>query len=77
MRRPRWRTAGGALLRVTAVWAVSSLTLLLLAAVLPDFRLQSASGESITRTFLTAALGAGAFGLLGALVWPLLVRALL
>ncbi|KWT58157.1 hypothetical protein ADL21_30705 [Streptomyces albus subsp. albus] len=77
MRRPRWRTAGGALLRVTAVWAVSSLTLLLLAALLPDFRLQSASGESITRTFLAAALGAGAFGLLSALVWPLLVRALL
>ncbi|MCB5905942.1 phage holin family protein [Streptomyces pinistramenti] len=60
-----------------AVWAVSSLTLLLLAAVLPDFRLQSQSGDSFTRTALTAALGAGAFGLLSALVWPLLVRALL
>ncbi|MEU7154478.1 phage holin family protein [Streptomyces sp. NPDC045470] len=77
MWRPRWRTAGGALLRVTAVWVVSSLTLLVLAALLPDFRLQSASGDSLTRTFLTAALGAGAFGLLSALVWPLLVRALL
>ncbi|KAA6213030.1 hypothetical protein CP973_27390 [Streptomyces albofaciens JCM 4342] len=65
------------MLRVTAVWVVSSLTLLVLAALLPDFRLQSASGVSLTRTFLTAALGAGAFGLLSALVWPLLVRALL
>ncbi|WP_425282025.1 phage holin family protein [Streptomyces albofaciens] len=62
---------------MTAVWVVSSLTLLVLAALLPDFRLQSASGVSLTRTFLTAALGAGAFGLLSALVWPLLVRALL
>lgn len=77
MRTPRWRTLGGALLRVLAVWAVSSLTLLLLAAVLPDFRLQSPGGDSITRTAVTAALGAGAFGLLSALVWPLLVRALL
>ncbi|MFI0216856.1 phage holin family protein [Streptomyces lydicus] len=56
---------------------MSSLTLLLLAALLPDFRLQSGSGDSLTRTAFTAALGAGAFGLLSALVWPLLVRALL
>ncbi|MFI7101316.1 phage holin family protein [Streptomyces sp. NPDC050161] len=77
MRTPRWGTLGGALWRVLAVWAVSSLTLLLLAAVLPDFRLQSQNGDSFTRTALTAALGAGAFGLLSALVWPLLVRALL
>ncbi|MFF9478733.1 alkaline phosphatase family protein [Streptomyces sp. NPDC014733] len=73
----RWRSFGGAVLRVLAVWAVSSLTLLVLAAVLPDFRLQSPGGDSLTRTALTAVLGAGAFGLLGALVWPLLVRAFL
>ncbi|MER6047577.1 phage holin family protein [Streptomyces sp. NPDC001793] len=77
VRTVRWRALGGALLRVLAVWAVSSLTLLALAAVLPDFRLQADGGESLTRTALTAALGAGAFGLLSALVWPLLVRALL
>ncbi|WP_338932468.1 phage holin family protein [Streptomyces netropsis] len=77
MRRPRWRTVGGALIRVVAVWAVSTLTMLLLAGVLPDFRLQSADGESTTRVAITAALGAGAFGLLSALVWPVLVRALL
>ncbi|MFG2287241.1 phage holin family protein [Streptomyces sp. NPDC048595] len=74
---PRWRSLGGALFRVLAVWAVSSLTLLVLAALLPDFRLQSAGGDSLTRTALAAALGAGAFGLLSALVWPVLVRALL
>ncbi|WP_019890499.1 phage holin family protein [Streptomyces purpureus] len=73
----RWRRAGGALWRVVAVWAVSSLTMLALAAILPDFQLQSDDGDSITRTAVTAAWGAGAFGLLGALVWPVAVRALL
>ncbi|BCK67260.1 membrane protein [Streptomyces libani subsp. rufus] len=74
---PGWKTLSGALFRVLAVWLVSSLTLLVLAGLLPDFRLQSPGGDSLTRTAVTAALGAGAFGLLSALVWPLLVRALL
>ncbi|MFE7773436.1 alkaline phosphatase family protein [Streptomyces sp. NPDC057445] len=73
----RWRTAGGALLRVLVVWSVSTLTMLALAGILPDFELQSPGGDSATRTAITAALGAGAFGLLSALVWPLVVRALL
>ncbi|MET9435132.1 phage holin family protein [Streptomyces sp. NPDC006551] len=73
----RWRTAGSALLRVIVVWAVSTLTMLALAGLLPDFQLQSPDGDSITRTALTAVWGAGAFGLLGALVWPVIVRALL
>lgn len=77
MQMPRWKTVGAALLRVIAVWAVSTLTMLALAAILPDFRLQSADGDSATRVAITAASGAGAFGLLSALVWPLLVRALL
>ncbi|MFE0425361.1 phage holin family protein [Streptomyces sp. NPDC058953] len=59
------------------VWAVSTLTMLALAGALPDFRLQAPDGDSLTRTALTAAWGAGAFGLLSALVWPLVVRALL
>ncbi|MEU8680073.1 phage holin family protein [Streptomyces sp. NPDC048611] len=74
---PGWKALGGALFRVLAVWLVSTLTLLVLAGLLPDFRLQSPGGDSLTRTALTAALGAGAFGLLSALVWPVLVRALL
>ncbi|MCF6526505.1 phage holin family protein [Streptomyces sp. JJ36] len=74
---PPWRGVGSAVLRVLAVWAVSTVTMLLLAGGLPDFRLQSEHGDSATRTAITAALGAGAFGLLSALVWPLLVRALL
>ncbi|UQX05222.1 phage holin family protein [Streptomyces sp. RerS4] len=51
--------------------------MLVLAGILPDFRLQSADGDSVTRIGLTAAWGAGAFGLLTALVWPVIVRALL
>ncbi|MFH8988309.1 alkaline phosphatase family protein [Streptomyces sp. NPDC017940] len=51
--------------------------MLVLAGILPDFKLQSDDGDSSTRIAITAALGAGAFGLLSALVWPLLVRALL
>ncbi|MER5969085.1 phage holin family protein [Streptomyces sp. NPDC002055] len=73
----RWRAVGGAVLRVLVVWAASTVTLLVLAALLPDFRLQSPSGDSATRIAATAALGAGAFGLLSALVWPVVVRALL
>ncbi|MFJ8297434.1 phage holin family protein [Streptomyces sp. NPDC094447] len=73
----RWRSAGRALGRVIVVWAVSTLTMLALAGLLPDFELQSADGDSFTRTALTAAAAAGAFGLLGALVWPAIVRALL
>ncbi|MFK8907516.1 phage holin family protein [Streptomyces sp. YS-3] len=73
----RWRTAGSALVRVVVVWAVSTLTMMALAGILPDFRLKSAGGDSVTRVALTAAWGAGAFGLLSALVWPLVVRAFL
>src|SRR4051812_43168096 len=51
--------------------------MLVLAGALPDFQLQSASGDSATRIAITAAAGAGAFGLLSSLVWPLLVRLLL
>lgn len=74
---PRWRSAGAATFRVLAVWAVSTLTMLVLAGLLPDFRLQSSDGDSATLIGTTAAIGAGVFGLLGALVWPVLVRALL
>ncbi|MDX3540340.1 phage holin family protein [Streptomyces sp. MB09-01] len=77
MWRGRWRTTGSALVRVVLVWAVSTLTMLALAGILPDFRLQSYDGDSITQIGLTAAWGAGAFGLLSAVVWPVLVRALL
>ncbi|WP_330336915.1 phage holin family protein [Streptomyces sp. NBC_00557] len=77
MRGVRWRRVAGQFGRIIAVWAVSTLTMLALAAVLPDFRLQSADGDSATRIAVTAACGAGAFGVLSAVVWPLLVRLLL
>ncbi|MEZ3178778.1 phage holin family protein [Streptomyces pimonensis] len=73
----RWRRVASQIGRSVAVWAVSTLTMLLLAGVLPDFRLRSADGDSATDIAVTAAFGAGAFGLLSALVWPLLVRLLL
>ncbi|HEV7629064.1 MAG TPA: phage holin family protein [Streptomyces sp.] len=73
----RWRNAGAAVLRVLAVWAVSTLTMLILAGILPDVRLQSSDGDSATNIGAAAAIGAGAFGLLSALVWPVVVRALL
>ncbi|WP_186785485.1 alkaline phosphatase family protein [Streptomyces misionensis] len=77
MRGVAWRRIASQIGRSVAVWAVSTLTMLLLALVLPDFRLQSADGDSATRIALTAACGAGAFGILSAVVWPLLVRLLL
>ncbi|MFF8411307.1 phage holin family protein [Streptomyces omiyaensis] len=73
----RRHITGRTAVRVLTVWAVSTLTLLVLAGLLPAFELQSADGDSLTRTALTAAWAAGAFGLLTALVWPLVVRALL
>ncbi|ARP73184.1 hypothetical protein LK07_29190 [Streptomyces pluripotens] len=77
MRDVRWRRVASQIGRSTAVWAVSTITMLVLAALLPDFRLQSADGDSATRIAVTAACGAGAFGVLSAVVWPLLVRLLL
>ncbi|MDX2592330.1 MULTISPECIES: phage holin family protein [Streptomyces] len=77
MRGVRWRRIAGRTGRSVTVWAVSTLTMLVLAGLLPDFRLQSPTGDSATRIAVTAACGAGAFGLLSAVVWPLLVRLLL
>ncbi len=59
------------------MWAVSTVTMLVLAGVLPDFQLESGNGDSATRIAVTAGVGAAVFGLLSSLVWPLLVRALL
>ncbi|MFD5265033.1 phage holin family protein [Streptomyces sp. NPDC058335] len=59
------------------MWGVSTVTMLVLAGILPDFRLQSPDGDSATTIAVTAAAGAGVFGVLSALAWPLLVRLLL
>ncbi|MCX4885014.1 phage holin family protein [Streptomyces sp. NBC_00847] len=77
MRGVRWRRAASQVGRSVTVWAVSTVTMLVLAGILPDFRLQSPDGESATHIAVTAAFGAGAFGVLSALAWPLLVRLLL
>ncbi|MEW2515310.1 phage holin family protein [Streptomyces sp. NPDC046870] len=73
----RWRRIASQVGRSIAVWAVSTVTMLVLAGILPDFQLQSADGDSATRIAVAAACGAGAFGILSAVVWPLLVRLLL
>ncbi|MFE9996809.1 alkaline phosphatase family protein [Streptomyces avermitilis] len=73
----RWRSVLSGVWRSIAVWAVSTVTMLVLAGLLPDFRLQSDNGDSATRIAITAAAGAGVFGLLSSLFWPLLVRLLL
>ncbi|MFE6889481.1 phage holin family protein [Streptomyces sp. NPDC057694] len=73
----RWRRAASQGWRSLTVWAASTLTMMILAGLLPDFQLQSDDGDSLTRVALTAASAAGAFAVLSALVWPLLVRALL
>ncbi|CAL9624807.1 phage holin family protein [Streptomyces sp. enrichment culture] len=77
MRGVWWRRAASQIGRSVAVWAVSTVTMLVLAGILPDFRLRSADGDSATDIAVTAAFGAGAFGVLSAVVWPLLVRLLL
>ncbi|HEY8980690.1 MAG TPA: alkaline phosphatase family protein [Streptomyces sp.] len=59
------------------MWAASTLTMLVLAGILPDFRLTSNDGDSATQIAVTAGAGAGVFGVLSALVWPALVRLLL
>ncbi|MEU6219416.1 alkaline phosphatase family protein [Streptomyces sp. NPDC047022] len=73
----RWRRLVSGVWRSITVWVASTATMLVLAALLPDFRLESAAGDSLTRVALTAAAGAGVFGLLSSLVWPRLVRLLL
>lgn len=73
----RWRSVLSGVWRSIAVWAVSTVTMLILAGALPDFQLQSDDGDSATRIAITAGVGAGVFGLLSSLVWPLLVRLLL
>ncbi|MFE7649664.1 phage holin family protein [Streptomyces phaeoluteigriseus] len=73
----RWRRAVSQAGRSVAVWGVSTVTMLVLAGILPDFRLQSPDGDSATTIAVTAAAGAGVFGVLSALAWPLLVRLLL
>ncbi|MDO0924880.1 phage holin family protein [Streptomyces sp. TG1A-8] len=77
MRGVPWRRGVSQVGRIVAVWAVCTVTLLVLAGILPDFQLQSPDGDSATRIAVTAACGAGAFGVLSAVVWPLLVRLLL
>ncbi|MET8975330.1 alkaline phosphatase family protein [Streptomyces sp. NPDC004539] len=73
----RWRKAASQAGRSVTVWAASTLTMLVLAGILPDFRLTSNDGDSATRIAVTAGAGAAVFGVLSAIAWPVLVRLLL
>ena len=53
----RWRRVVSQVGRSVTVWAVSTVTMLVLAGILPDFQLQSPDGDSATRIAMTAALG--------------------
>lgn len=77
LRAEPWRRIASQIGRSITVWAASTATMLVLAGLLPDFQLQAPDGDSATRIAITAACGAGAFGVLSAVVWPLLVRLLL
>ncbi|WP_416970027.1 alkaline phosphatase family protein [Streptomyces sp. 4F14] len=72
-----WRRIASQIGRSVTVWAASTLTMLVLAGILPDFRLTSNDGDSATRIAVTAGAGAAVFGVLSALAWPVLVRLLL
>jgi uncharacterized membrane protein YvlD (DUF360 family) len=59
------------------LWFSAAITLALLAAALPGFQLQSSDETGVSELLGRAVLLAWVFGILNALLWPLLVRALL
>ncbi|HEY0636722.1 MAG TPA: phage holin family protein [Pseudonocardiaceae bacterium] len=67
------RAAGHVLL----IWLVSTLTLGLLALVMPGFRPGGEAGRGPIGSLLAAGSAAAVFGVLSAVVWPRLVRAML
>lgn len=73
----RWgrasRTVGHALL----IWLVATITLGLVAWIMPDFRLGDETARGPVGTLVAAGAATAVFGLLSALVWPWLVRAML
>ena len=68
-----WRAAGHTLL----IWLVSTLTLGVLALVMPGFRPGGEVGRGPIGSLVAAGSAAAVFGVLSAVVWPRLVRAML
>ncbi|MCD0486374.1 alkaline phosphatase family protein [Streptacidiphilus sp. ASG 303] len=73
----RWRSVSRALARTVAVWLAATATLAVLAAVLPGFRLGTGPGPGPVGPLTAAGTAAAFTGVLGAVLWPLVVRALL
>jgi uncharacterized membrane protein YvlD (DUF360 family) len=59
------------------IWAVATLTLGILALIVPGFRLGDGAGREPMGWLVAAASAAAVFGVLSAVVWPRLVRAML
>ena len=73
----RWGRASKAAGHVLLIWLVATLTLGLLALVTPGFRLADDAGRGPLGWVVAAGSASAVFGLLSALVWPWLVRAML
>lgn len=72
-----WRRASRAALHTVAVWLAATVTLAVLAAVLPGFQLASGPGPGPVGPLVAAGTAAAFIGVLSAGLWPLIVRALL
>jgi uncharacterized membrane protein YvlD (DUF360 family) len=72
-----WRRVWGAVGHTLLIWLVSTLTLGVLALVMPGFRPGGDEGRGPVAALLAAGSAAAVFGVLSAVVWPRLVRAML
>jgi uncharacterized membrane protein YvlD (DUF360 family) len=71
-----WGRASKALGHAVLIWLVATVTLVLVAPLIPGMRLGEA-GRGPFGWLVAAGAAAGTFGVLSALVWPWLVRAML
>ncbi|MFJ6217400.1 alkaline phosphatase family protein [Streptomyces sp. NPDC092296] len=73
----RWRSVSRALAHTLAVWLAATVTLAVLAVLLPGFQLGTGPGPGPVGALVAAGMAAAFIGVLGAVLWPLIVRALL
>jgi hypothetical protein len=72
-----WGRASRALGHAVLIWLVATVTLGLVAPLTPGLRLGDEAGHGPLGWLVAAGAAAGTFGVLSALVWPWLVRAML
>ena len=73
----RWRRTSRAVGHTLLIWLVSTLTLVAITPVVPGFRLGSEAGRGPIGWLVAAGSATAVFGVLSAVVWPRLVRAML